>query len=274
MEKITDIGDVIKVIDERLELEFMTTVLAYNYDCVLGKYTSIEFGTLGASLSSLLNNVSTEINKQVTISEQAINVTLQDALSEQEQRIFNFLGSSYVIYSGDQILVLDALPKEAANNVIRINAGGIAFSNTGINGHFTTAWTIDGTFNAQAINVINFTADLIKGGTLKLGSNLNESGKIEVYDDANNLIANLDKDGLKMFGADGSYILMNNSVGFAGYDRLNNKLFWVDRDEFHQKKSVVEEEITLCNKMRFIPIELYDSSDNLINDGIGLVSVN
>ena len=274
LEKVTDIGDVIKVIDERLELEFMTTVLAYNYDCVLGKYTTIEFGTLSASLSNLLNGVSSEINKQVTISEQSINVTLQNALSEQEQRIFNFLGSSYVIYSGDQILVLDALPKESATNVIRINAGGIAFSNTGINGHFTTAWTIDGTFNAQAINVINFTADLIKGGTLKLGSNLNESGKIEVYDDSNNLIANLDKDGLKMFGADGSYILMNNSVGFAGYDRLNNKLFWVDKDEFHQKKSVVEEEITLCNKMRFIPVELYDSSDNLINDGIGLVSVN
>lgn len=274
LEKITDIGDVIKVIDERLELEFMTTVLAYNYDCVLGKYTTIEFGTLGASLSNLLNGVSSEINKQVTISEQSINVTLQEALSEQEERIFNFLGSSYVIYSGDQILVLDALPKEAANNVIRINAGGIAFSNTGINGHFITAWTIDGTFNAQAINVINFTADLIKGGTLKLGSNLNESGKIEVYDDSNNLIANLDKDGLKMFGADGSYILMNNTVGFAGYDRLDNKLFWVDKDEFHQKKSVVEEEITLCNKMRFIPIELYDSSDNLINDGIALVSVN
>ena len=38
------------------------------------------------------------------------------------------------------------------------------------------------------------------------------------------------------------------------------------------KKSVVEEEITLCNKMRFIPIEIYDNN-TLVNDGIGLVSV-
>lgn len=51
-----------------------------------------------------------------------------------------------------------------------INSAGIGFSNTGINGTFTTAWTIDGTFNAQAINIINLTADLIKGGTLRLGS--------------------------------------------------------------------------------------------------------
>ena len=71
-----------------------------------------------------------------------------------------------------------------------------------------------------------------------------------------------------MYGNDGSYILMNNQVGFVGYDKNNNEIFWVNKDEFHQKKSVVEEEITLCSKMRFIPISITDN-----NDGIGLVSV-
>ena len=76
-----------------------------------------------------------------------------------------------------------------------------------------------------------------------------------------------------MYGADGSYVLMNNTVGFAGYDRLGNQIYWVNGDEFHQKKSVIEEEITLCNKVRFIPITLYDSNNNITNDGIGLVNV-
>ena len=93
-----------------------------------------------------------------------------------------------------------------------------------------------------------------------------------MYDEANNLIAELNKDGLKMYGVDGSYLLINTDVGFAGFDRLNNKIYWVDKDEFHMKKSVVEEEITLCNKMRFIPIEV-SSGNTLVNDGIGLVSV-
>ena len=44
-----------------------------------------------------------------------------------------------------------------------------------------------------------------------------------------------------MYGADGSYIVINNEVGFAGYDKLDNKIYRVDKDEFHQKKSVVEE---------------------------------
>ena len=178
-----------------------------------------------------------------------------------------------MIYEGDKILIVDRLPKETAVNCIMLNSGGIGFSQTGINGQFNSAWTIDNVLNMQNINVINLTADLIKGGTLKLGSNLNQNGQIEVYDEANTLIAELNKNGLKMYGADGSYILMNNTVGFAGYDRLNNPIYWVSKDEFHQKKSVIEEEITLCNKLRFIPITITDSNDNVVNDGIGLVSV-
>ena len=168
--------------------------------------------------------------------------------------------------------MIDALPKEEAHNVIMINSGGIAFSSTGINGAFESAWTIDNVLNMQHINVINLVADMIKGGTLKLGSNLNQNGQIEVYDEANNMIAKLDKNGLIMYGLDGSYLVVNNYVGFAGYDRTGDKTFWVSGDEFHQKKSVIEEEITLCNKARFIPITVKDG-DTVTNDGIGIVGV-
>ena len=272
MEKITDIGDTVEVIDERLGINLITHVLSFVYDCILDKYIEIEFGNAQPQLSNLMSSIQSNMSTAIEENNQVITVTLQTELQEAENKIWGALGNSYCIYEGDQILVVDSLPKETARNVIRINSAGIAFSQTGINGSFTTAWTIDGTFNAQAINVINFTADLIKGGTLKLGSNLNSNGQLEVYDEANNLIAELNKNGLKMYGVDGSYIIMNTEVGFAGYDRLNNKIYWVDKDEFHMKKSVIEEEITLCAKMRFIPIEVSDGN-TLINDGIGLVSV-
>ena len=273
MDKITDIGDTVVVYDERLGVTLTANVLSFEYDCILGEYITIEFGTLSANLSNLLNNVTKQIDTTVNISSQAQSVQLAEALAESEAKILGIMGSSYVIYSGDQILIVDSLPAETATNVIRMNAAGIAFSNTGINGSFTTAWTIDGVFNAQAINVINFTADLIKGGTLKLGSNLNESGILEVYDEANNLITLMDKDGLKMFAQDGSYIVVNTTDGFCGYDRDGNKTFYVNEDQFVMKKSIVEQEITLCNKLRFIPIEIRDTNNNLVNDGIGLVSV-
>ena len=273
LEKISDVGDTIAVIDERLGINLITHLISYDYDCILKKYTELEFGNFQQKLSNLVSGITSTTQQQLEENNATIQVILSAELQAATDKIWESLGDSYVIYDGDKILVVDTLPKEQARNVIMINNEGIAFSQTGINGTFNSAWTIDGTLNMQAIDVINLTANLIKGGTLKLGSNLNEYGQLEVYDEANNLIAELNKSGLKMYGVDHSYIVINNQVGFAVYDRLGNKLYWVDKDEFHMKKSVVEEEITLCNKLRFIPITLDDGSGNITSDGIGLVSV-
>ena len=273
VEKVSDIGDTIQVEDEKLGINVLTNIISYEYDCILDKYTQIEFGNFTPTLSGLLGNISNQTQQIVDENNATLQITLGQELQNATGQIWDALGNSYVIYEGDKILVVDSLPKETATNVIMINNGGIGFSNTGINGTFNSAWTIDNVLNMEQINVINLTADLIKGGTLKLGSNLNQNGQIEVYDEANTLIAELNKSGLKMYGVDGSYILMNNTVGFSGYDRLGNQIYWVSKDEFHMKKSVVEEEITLCNKMRFIPVTITDSNDNVVNDGIGLVSV-
>lgn len=271
MERITDIGDIVEVIDERLGIDIMTNVIKYDYDCILDKYTEIEFGNFQKTLNNLVSNITSSVQSDVTEQVTNATVSLSNDLKQSTDAIWSALGDSYVIYDGDKILVLDTLPKESATNVIMINSAGIGLSKTGINGQFTSAWTIDGTLNMQALNVINLTADLIKGGTLKLGSHLNVSGILELYDDTNNLIGQMSKDGLKMFGLDGSYVLMNSEVGFAGYDRHNNKVYWVSQDEFHMKKSVVEEEITLCNQVRFIPIQIKDGN-TIVNEGIGLVS--
>lgn len=273
VDKITDIGDVIEVDDERLGITLLTNVISYDYDCILGKYIELEFGNFTQKLSNLMNTISSNTQTAIEESNQNLQITLSSELQEAQDKIWNALSSSYVIYEGDKILIVDTLPKEDATNVIMINNGGIGFSQTGINGNFQSAWTIDNVLNMEQINVINLTANLIKGGTLKLGSNLNQNGNLEVYDTANNLIAELNNNGLKMYGADGSYIVMNNEVGFVGYDRLGNEIYWVNGDEFHMKKSVIEEEITLCNKVRFIPITLYDGNNNITNDGIGLVNV-
>lgn len=272
LEKVTDVGDTIVVKDERLGLDITTNVIAYDYDCILERYTELEFGNFKQKLSNLVDSITSSTQQAIKENNNVIKVTLSEEIKGATDKIWGAMSASHVIYDGDKILVVDTLPKETAKNVIMINSGGIAFSNTGINGAFKSAWTIDNVLNMEQINVINLTADLIKGGTLKLGANLNQFGTLEIYDGANNLIGVLDKNGLRLNGVDGSYVVINNEVGFAGYDRNGNKIYWVSKDEFHMKKSVVEEEITLCNKMRFIPITLYDNDGKMTNDGIGLVS--
>ena len=273
VEKVSDVGDRVEVIDEKLGINLMTNIISFDYDCILERYTQIEFGNFTPTLSNLMTQISVNTEEQINSSTQTLQITLNQELTDATDKIWNALGNSYVIYEGDKILVVDTLPKEEATNVIMINNGGIAFSNSGIDGTFSSAWTIDNVLNMEQINVINLTADLIKGGTLKLGSNLNQNGRLEVFDEANSLIAELNKDGLKMYGNDGSYVLMNNTVGFAGYDRNDNKIYWVDKDVFHQKKSEVEEEITLVKKMRIIPITIRDNNNQIVNDGIGFVNV-
>lgn len=272
LERITDIGDTIEVIDERLGINLLTHLIAFDYNCLLEKYTTVQFGNFTPKLQDLMTTIADNTQTAIAENNAEIKVTLSEELQEATSQILGVLGNSYVIYDGDKILVVDQLPKENANHVIMINAAGIGFSSNGIAGPFTSAWTIDNTLNMQNINVINLTADLIKGGTLKLGSNLNQYGQLEIYNEANNLIAEMNKNGFKMYGTDGSYILINNSVGLAGYDRNNTKIYWADGDAFHMKKSEVEEEITLCGKLRYIPIQITDNGV-VTHDGIGLVSV-
>lgn len=271
LERITDVGDTIQVIDERLGINLLTHLIAYDYNCILQKYTQVQFGNFTPQLSNLMSTIADNTTIQVNEATTDIKINLGEELQEATDRIMGVLGNSYVIYDGDKILVVDSLPKESATNVIRINSGGIGFSTTGINGTFNSAWSIDGTMNMQNINVINFTADLIRGGVLKLGSNLNQYGQIEIYNETNTLIAEMNKNGFKMYGLDGSYVLMNTTDGFAGYDRNGTKIYWAAGDAFHMKKSEVEDEITLCGKMRYIPINI--TENGVTHNGIGLVSV-
>lgn len=272
LEKITDIGDTIEVIDERLGINLMTNLIAYDYDCILEKYVELEFGNFEQKLSNLMSDINASITEITTAENNNTIAYLTSELEAATDQIWGTLGNSYVIYEGDKILVVDALPKENATNVIMINNGGIGFSNTGINGTFASAWTIDNKLDMSQINVLNLTASMINGGTLRLGNALNQNGILEVYDESNTLIAELNKDGLKMYAQDGGYLLINTTVGFSGYDKNDNRIYWADGDTFHMKKSVVEEEITLVNKMSILPITIYDQNDNIVSDGIGFVS--
>lgn len=272
IDNVSDVGDIIYIKHPKCKVNITTNVIGIVYDVNRKKYVKIEFGNFKKQIKNFSQEITELARKETENTLSGTKILLHDELNEATSKINAVLGNSYVIYEGDKILVVDTLPKEEAKYVIKISNGGIGFGENGIYGAFNSAWTIDGTLDMQNINVINLTASLIKGGVLKLGGVNNSSGSFELYDEANSLIGLMNKNGLRMYGNDGSYVLLNNEVGFAGYDKNDNKIYWVDKDEFHMKKSVIEEEITLCNKMRFIPITIYDDSGNMTNDGIGLVS--
>lgn len=267
IQKVTDVGDTIDVYHEKLGLNLQTNVISLKYDCIAKRFTEINFGNFSSKLKNLISNVtnSTKTDIKATVNNEVVP-QVETKLNEAYDKIWNALGQSYCIYEGDKILVVDALPKDTAKNCIMINSAGVSFSQNGINGTFTSAWLINGTLNMQAINVVNLVADMIKGGTLKLGSETQGHGKLEIFDEANKRVGSVTKDGITMWANDGGYIKINNEVGFAGYDKNNNKIYWADGEVFHTKKFEASQEITI-GTVRALPMV------SNTNAGIGFVAV-
>lgn len=264
---ISDVGDVIQVKHPRCNINILTEVISVQYDAIRDRYTKIEFGNFKNELKNLTQVITAEANKHTDAVTEEVKTSLSHQLEEATAQINNVMGKSYTIYEGDKILVVDALPKENAKNVLKISNGGIGFSNTGINGTFTSAWTLDGTLNMQAINVVNLTASLIKGGTLRLGGLDNASGSIELNDENNALIARMSNDGLVVYAKNGDYVILNATEGFVGYNKDNERIYWADGSVFHMKNAEIENQITLGGKIKIVPVNTPGSV------GIGFVAI-
>ena len=269
LKNISDVGDLIRVKHPKCNVELLTNVIALEYDCILEKYKKIEFGNFKSKLKDLVSHVQKQVEEVVKKDTDVKINNLSQELEKSTTSINDSFGKSHVIYENrDELLIVDSLPKENAKYVIKINSKGIGFSENGINGVFNSAWTIDGTLNMQHINVINLVADMIKGGTLKLGSNFNQSGILEIYNEENNLISRFDKTGIEIYRENEDIIKLNPRVGLRGYSGVSGVLeavFGIDRDVTFSKKLKALEEFTL-EPAKFVPMREGEV------EGVGVVS--
>ena len=199
IEKITDVGDLVEVFDERLGISLSASVLSFDYDAIAEKYIVVEFGSIGASLSDLLGSVSSEINSSLSAYTQDITAFLSEAVNIAVGEIWEALGSSYVIYNGDEIVIVDTLPAENAENVIKIDERGVSISSNGVLGTFNRVIGIDGKVYAGNVDIIGLTLSMISGGVLNVGGNGNEKGAISIYNSAGNVIGGLNNNGLVLY---------------------------------------------------------------------------
>lgn len=121
---------------------------------------------------------------------------LQQAQKESADLINAFATKGHKFETDSETYFLDKEPKEAAKYVMRINLGGIAFSQNGWAGPYTTAWTIDGRFNADFISTgtlqaIKINAAEIIGGKIT-GASINGGTKFSV--DSNGILRCADAD--------------------------------------------------------------------------------
>lgn len=199
IEKITDVGDHVEVFDERLGVWLSASVLSFEYDAILEKYILVEFGSIGNSLSNLLGSVSSEINSSLSSYTEDITAYLNQAVAIATGEIWERLGSSYVIFSGNELVIADALPVEDATNLIKFDRFGMSFSDTGVLGEFRKIIGMEGNFYASNINMIGLTLSMISGGSLHIGGLGNTYGDIIVYGSNGSVIGSIGQYGLTLY---------------------------------------------------------------------------
>ena len=244
LDTITDIGDKIRVIHEPLNLSLTASIIAYDYNCILKKYTELSFGNFGKTLTGLLSNITQATNEAITEQTNYLQTAFSNEIDASVGEIWDLLDGSYVVYQGEKILVVDSLPKEDAINVLKIDKSGVSLSNNGIHGIFHNVWNIDGSYDFTPFNYI-------KWGIMDLGKASNSSGKIKLFSSANELFAEFSQNGVKLYCKNKTYVTCNKDYVFAVYDKNDNLLFSLSSDKVIAKNAAVKNELFLGEKLKF-----------------------
>ena len=152
--------DTVTVIYTKLGVSATAKVIKTVYDVLLERYNSIELGTPRTTLSDTIIKTEAAIKE---VEKTAVTSTfMEEAISAATDLITGGQGGHVVLKKNangqpEEILIMNTADMATAMNVLRMNQNGIGFSTNGINGPFTTAWTINGAF----------VADFITAGTLK-----------------------------------------------------------------------------------------------------------
>lgn len=143
------IGDVIRVVGI---VSLNTNVLAYTYNLLTERILSVEFGNYQQTVKNLFSSYKSieNIKERTKFYNQSISDQAK-VIDDQTNIINGLYKNGYVVINDNEIYIVDTLPKENATYVLRMNLGGIGFSSTGISGTYTSAWTLDGVFNANFI---------------------------------------------------------------------------------------------------------------------------
>jgi len=162
--------DTLTVRYDALGVDATAKIVRTEYNVLKERYNALEIGDTRTNLAAQITNIDEEIANANRNMKNEVGA-LQAYVDKQTDLITGGLGG-YVVMSlnaagqPEEILIMDTNDMTTAVNVIRMNKNGIGFSTNGYSGPFRSAWTIDGTFNADFIGAGTITANLIKGGVL------------------------------------------------------------------------------------------------------------
>lgn len=160
------------------------------YDIVKDKIKSATLGSIRANIADTLVSQNKEIED--------IKIEFKSDLQKAKEAATEWLtnGKGYAYFRKDSagniidILFMDTQNPETAVNVMRIGQSGIGFSNNGVDGEYTSAWTLDGRFVADFI-----TTGTLYGLRVKAGMIESEDGSLKIDLSSNKVIIDVSATG-------------------------------------------------------------------------------
>lgn len=235
--------DTVKVIYTELGVEATAKVIKTVWNPLLDRYDSLELGEAKTSFADIIAKEATDS----ATAEVPTTSMMQKAIDHATDLITGGLGGNIVIQYDEngkptEILVMDTDDVSTAVHILRINVNGIGFSSSGIEGPYTSAWTLDGQFVADFITAGHMKFNILEGGTLTLGGTDNGNGTLVLKDANGNTIVTLDNNGITInhgsinigngaFEVTNAGWLTANNATINGTFRSQNGQEWINIDE-------------------------------------------
>ena len=168
------LGDIITIRHARLGIDLQDKIIKTTKDILTNRLIKIESGSFKDNLATSINTTVQEIKQDII----QVKSDYQKAIENATNLITGSEGGNVVIRCDDitgkpyEILIMDTTDVMTCMKCWRWNLGGLGYSETGIEGPFETAITMDGSIVGKFISAISISASQIKTNELIVGTNI------------------------------------------------------------------------------------------------------
>ncbi|SHE56282.1 phage tail spike protein [Anaerotignum propionicum] len=119
------LGDVVTVVNSKMNFSKKAKVISYEWDCLLEKYSTVELGDFVADITS-----------SITSGEKSLSTAL--GASTEVKQVLNLISGNITIANNTLYISMDNVNYTQATKLFRWGTGGLQFSSTGVNGTWKT----------------------------------------------------------------------------------------------------------------------------------------
>lgn len=179
-----ELCDTVKVVFEKIGVETSAKIVRVVWDTLKERYSRLEIGEPKTNITDTIAGLEQETEKATS----SVSPVMLGAIARATAAITGNSGGYIVMHdsNGDgepeELLVMNTPDISTATKVWRWNLSGLGYSNSGYNGTFGLAMTMDGEIVADYI-----TTGTLSAVDINLGGDNNQYGRLSVLDASGNV---------------------------------------------------------------------------------------